>query len=718
MVGGRAMRGIPPGARVEQPPKKPQRGREADTFFVLVTPSGQVQGNAGFYEGLARLAGEFYFRTSSSITSGLRESIIGINSHLMSYNANSGEQYQVNLIAMVLRGHEVFIARTGATVSLLSHGETFYSSPEDLHDELALNALPLGYSPSADVKLARYEIVPGQVLVLSDNSLLTGTIEALKIALAAGANQAVQNALKSLAGASTQAMIIEFRRPEPVAKPPPTPEPLPAPPPAAEVLPDSVVSPVIEEPTKQELPEPVVAAVEATESAQPSEVSTPAPIQPKPAKIEPPKPNIAKRLTMAVAWILRAVVKVINTILDKLLPEPKEGAPNISTSAAIGIAILIPVVAIFVMVGFQLFQIDNTNFEQMVSQIQSQANEAAAIPKTDEQKAKTLWIAVLQRLEMAELQRPKDATLQKIRAQAEAALDDFGRVTRKTPVALRTFPNNAVLGAVWLQGSSDVYTLDKANSAIYRDTLRQPDQFGSARSQGALIQNGAPVSGYVVRKLNDILWVDEAGVRTSHALVGLEPQGFLITYSPAAPPAQAQALPGSERWKNPIALSIWKENLYILDPGANQIWRYKPAGTTYPNPPEEYFELEYQRNLANAVDFAIDEKGNVYVLFSTGTMKKYNAGAEQNFALNNMPEGGLHSANAMHLDGSSALQAIYITDPIDQAVYEFTLAGTFQNRYKSSDPNAFRKLSSVYVEGVNAYVTDGNVLYYFEAARK
>jgi hypothetical protein len=458
----------------------------------------------------------------------------------------------------------------------------------------------------------------------------------------------------------------------------------------------------------------------------PPSVEAPAPIAAVPVPIEsklapppaPPKPSLLKRFTMALAWLLRGIVKILDAILDKLLPKQKEGAPNISTAAAIGIAILIPVVAIFIMFGFQLFQIDNTNFEQMVSQIQSQANEAAAIPKTDEQKAKTLWIAVLQRLELAELQRPNDSTLAKIRAQAQTALDEFGRVTRKTPIPLRTFPNNAVLGGVLVQGGTDIYTLDKANGAIYRDTLRQPDQLSGQRGQAALVQNGAPVSGYTIRKLNDILWVDEAGVRTSHALIGLEPQGFLVTYSPATPPAQAQALPGAERWKNPIALSIWKGNLYILDPGANQIWRYKPAGTTYPNPPEEYFELEFQRNLANAVDFAIDEKGNVYVLFSNGTMKKYTAGAEQSFALNNIPEGGLRAGNAMHLDSSSALQAIYVTDPIDQAVYEFTLAGTFQNRYKSADPAAFKKLSSVYVEGTRGYVTDGNVLYYFETTRK
>lgn len=710
VVGGRAMRGKPPGARVEPPPKKPARGRESDTLFVLITAAGSLQSTATFYEELARLSGERYFRATASITSALREMITGLNSHLIARNNANGEHFQVNMAAMVLRGREIFIARVGACICLVRQGDDFTSAPDDLHDELALNGLPLGYSDSPDIKLARFETSPGQVLILSDSGLAAAERELLAAALAGENTQTIVDGLKPLAGALTQAMIIEFRIGEQPVQPP-------APIKATEIAPLPNVIAVAAAPTSISVSPLVAVPIGET---KPDDLSTPAvDLHKAPDPIpRTPRKNPITRLIAGIVWFLRGLSRFLNAILDRVLPEPKEGAPNIATSTAAGIAILIPVIVIFVMVAFRLSQVDATNFEQLVSQIQSQANEAASTPRTDEDKAKTLWFAVMQRIEIAELQHPGDSTLGKIRSQAQAALDEFGKVTRKAVIPLRSYGNTASLGGVLIQGGTDLYAFDRTSSAVYRDTLRQPDQLSGQRGQTPIYQVGTALGGNSVQKIIDFLWMDEGGIRTSHALVGLDAGGFLVTYSPAFPPAQSQVLPGSERWKNPVALRVWQEKLYILDPGANQIWRYQPSGVTYPNPPEEYFELEYQRNLSNAVDFSIDTKGAVYVVFANGTMKKYIAGAEQNFALNGVPEGGLRSANSVYLDTSSALATLYVTDPIDQALYEFTLAGTFQNRFKPSDPAAFKRMSSVFVQGTSAYVTDGNLIYYLDLARK
>jgi hypothetical protein len=67
----------------------------------------------------------------------------------------------------------------------------------------------------------------------------------------------------------------------------------------------------------------------------------------------------------------------------------------------------------------------------------------------------------------------------------------------------------------------------------------------------------------------------------------------------------------------------------------------------------------------------------------------------------------------LYLDNDSALPALYITDPLDNSIYQVTLAGTFQHRFKSSDPNAFRALSGVFVDRDNVYVVSGSLLYYF-----
>ena len=71
------------------------------------------------------------------------------------------------------------------------------------------------------------------------------------------------------------------------------------------------------------------------------------------------------------------------------------------------------------------------------------------------------------------------------------------------------------------------------------------------------------------------------------------------------------------------------------------------------------------------------------------------------------------AANGMFLDTDSLSPALYIIDPLDESIYEFTLAGTFKHRFKSSDPNAFRALTAVTVYKDNVYAASGSVLYTF-----
>ncbi len=707
VVGGRAVSAVPPGALVEQPPKRAQRGREQDTFFTLVTPGGSTQTQAAFYEQLARMAAGLYFRSSGSVTSGLREAISGVNNHLMTQS--EAQRYQANILCLVLRGREIYVARAGACLSLLRQGDNFISAPDDPRDEYALNGLPLGYSPSPDIKLAHYEIAPGNVLILGDAGLAAANREKLSAALAAGKINAVQEALKPLAAPLTQAMIVIFEIVDPAApvvSVPTVSKAPPSPPAAVPMTAASAVSPTV--PT-------ITAGAPSTPSAAPTKL--PQSAQAKPLRSGPPAvmraiQSIIHAIGRIIGGFLAGIARILNAILDRLLPEPEDGKPHIPATVAAGAAILIPVVVVFVMVGLRLSQVDKTNFEQMVSQIQDQAAQAERIPHADVERTKTAWLGILQRLESAERERPGDPTLARIRAEAQGVLDDFAQVSRRPATALRSFGANVKLGAIVLQGGADLYTLDLTQSAIYRDTLRQPDLIGTRGAQ-PIVQIGSAVSSYSVKNIVDMIWLNEGGIRTSHALIGLDTQGLLITYSPTFAPASAQPLQGAERWKAPIAVRAWQEKLYILDPQANQIWRYVPSGTTYPNPPEEYYAPEYQRRLANAVDFAIDEKGNIYVLFADGSLKKYNSGAEQSFSLNGAPEGGLKSANKMYLDSNSPLPAIFITDPKDESVYEFTLSGAFQGRFRATDSSAFKNLTSVFADGNNVYVTSGQVLYYF-----
>ncbi len=734
VVGGRAVSATPPGALIQLPPKRTQRGREQDTFFTLATPAGTNQAQATFYEQLARLAADLYFRSSGGVTSGLREAISAVNTHLLEHNETAGQRHEANMICVVMRGREIYVARAGSCISLFRQGEGFVTFPDDLRDEYALNALPLGYSPVPDIKLAHYDIAPGYVLVLADAGLAQAAREQLRAALGAGSVQAVMEPLKSLGGHKLQAMIIEFVSMD-------SPDP-------------AILTPQSSAKITRSSTAPAASAVSASLSASgaaPSEKPVAKSPQPSRKPVSPAPRNVTGSASGAVgaaiaagqvppvqeivaetsrnanragrhavgglALVLSSIAKGLSSVLDRLLPEPEEGAPRIPIMLAAGLAILVPVIVVFIVVALRLSQVDYTAFEQMVQDVEVAASQARTIPLTDVEHAKTAWLSVLRRIESVETSsgRIGDPDLTRIRIEGQNVLDGYAKVTRRTVIPLRSFSEGAKLVSPVIRGGTDMYTLDLNTSAIYRDTLNQNANGVLTRGVQPVVQQGQAVGARSVRTLVDIVWMAEGGIQRANVLAALDTQGILITYSPTFAPATSQALPGSERWVKPVAMTTWQRRLYVLDAGANQIWRYLAEGYSYPNPPEEYF-TDAQPNLKNAVDFDIDSVGNVFILFSDGTLRKYNSGTEQPFKFDGLPDGSLKSANSMYLDSGAPLPAIYITDPLDQSIYEVTLSGRFSHRYKSADPSAFRNLSGVFVDQGHFYVAAGSLIYYFSVS--
>ncbi|PJF32328.1 MAG: hypothetical protein CUN51_01485 [Candidatus Thermofonsia Clade 1 bacterium] len=684
VVGGRAVGATPPGALVELPPRKAQRGREADTFFTLITPHGKTHATANIYEALTHLAAEVYFRSSGGVTSGLREAIHAVNSQI----SEAGQRYTLNMICAVLRGNEVYLARTAESVCILRQNGDFAYHPDQIGE-----GLPLGATSSPEIKLSRCEVAPGDLMVLCDGALARADRAALNAALAERELTAILEPLKALAHRDTQALIIQFATPE-------TPDPTPIPKPRKST------------PVSEPVPSPAPGVEAPPPSPAPAPTQAAAPSEPT----SKPEPPLGQRAALATGNALGSFAKGLRRALSRLLPEPsEENAPRIPTMVAAILAILVPILVVFVMVALQLSQFDLTQFEQMVRDVETAVRQAELVDLQDERLARTVWLGILERVAYVETTsgRTNDPTLNRIRLKAQGILDRFDKVTRRTPTPLRNFGEGAQVVSVIVRGGADVYTLDANRSAIYRDTLAPEVNMLITRNTQPVVQRGQAVGAFSVREVVDMLWLAEGGVQRANVLAALDTQGILITYSPTFAPATAQRLPGADLWGAPIALATWRGNLYLLDPEANQIWRYRPLGNSYPNPPEEYFNGEVRPDLSTAVDFGIDPNGNVYIFFADGQLRKFTSGIEQRFALSGMPADGLKSGRAMYLDGDSPLPSIYLLDSADQSVYQITLSGAFRYRFRANDPNLFRSLSSIYAERDNIFVASGNVLYHF-----
>lgn len=748
VVGGRAVSMPPPGALAETAPKRAPRIREGDTFFILLTPVGQATAPAAFFESLARLAADTYFSSSGGITGGLREAITTVNGHLIASNQQSGEAKRVSALALVLHGDELYTARSGQVFGALGQAGALLTFPADRRDSLSMNLTPLGTGPDPEIQLGRYAVAAGQMMLLADTGLLEADDTALLAALQGDSVRAALDQIKGLARGSASATVIQFVEPG-------TPD-------LDHLAPQSSTQKFrVELPAPRSSKVPVVPAetpttappLPARSSSQTGRTTT-GQLRPPPdedttgrrakAAMErvsdmastvadrssPAVQNFPALLMYGIRRVLRAllsgllaVLNFLQRALNQVLPAPDaEGRQGIPTNIAVIMAILIPVVIVIVVLGLSMSKQGRTQFEierdtavdayNKATELDEQAGPTCEIPTL-----RANWVEVLRLANKAAERRPNDETLNKIRLDAQNYLDCYDGVERRTITLLHEFPDGAELIGPIVNNGIYLYTLDRAHSAIYYDILNERRDGLSTRNDDPIIYKGQAVFTYIIGDIFDIEWMEDGATANKNVLIALDQNGVLAEYSQTFF-STAQQLVTTE-WQHPVAMAVFGANLYILDPPANQVWRYKaaPGENRYVDAPESYFATEQLPDLTGAVDIGISDKGELYILFADAHIKKFLSGVEQSFEYSSVPGGALTSGTALFVDNDPMSSSLFVVDKVSQTVYHTSWAGKFRGGLRpQNDPDAFRNLSGVYADQVTSnaiYVAAGNKLYYF-----
>jgi hypothetical protein len=691
IVGGRAIRTAPPGALVQKAPRHCPRTRAQDTVFALLTLSGEGHAPASLHEGLVRVAAEGYFQSTATVTASLREALSAVNAELMARNRQASTSHKAHLVCAVLRGGEAYVAQAGACQSFFQQSGEVSRFPADL-DELQGNPLGLGTRP--EIRLTHYTVAPGDVLALSDRALADLERPKVDAALNSGDADGVVSALTPLAGASASVLVVKFALPEQVTEAAPPKEPPPVERAAA---------------AYQKL------AVRIRETGLGQRL--------RDVGREADVGQALGSLGRALALGLARFTEVANWLLDLFLPEPdeEEGGPRIPTTLAAGVTVLIAVGVTVVVVGLMLRNSGRDRCEDFVRLSAEEAAQAKLLTGHPDE-AREAWVAVRLHLEQAlEICPPSDERPARALDEARGFIDEYDQVVRPRPAVteLRHFPAGTVPTGPVLH-APDIYTLDVVNVALYRDQLMENGYQLVEENTQPVLRKGDTVDGYVIEHLVDIEWMAEGTVRNRNVLVALEPtSGVLIAYSPTLPPA-ATPLVGWEEWMEPVAISSWGGNFYILDPGADQIWRYRvsPSSGDYSDSPERYFDnLATNPDLEGAIDFSIDDQGNVYILFEGARVMKFWGGESQPFSLDSMPM-PLLEVRSIFLDSGPFAQALYLVDAGNESIFETTLRGNFAYHFKAANEEAFRDLRGVFVKSGtdnvdNVYVVANSGLYHF-----
>lgn len=689
IVGGRAINATPPGALVEVAPKKAMRGRELDTFFTLVLPSGDVTAPTSFYEQMAQLAAERFFNNSGSITAALRSVITTLNTSLFEHNDSGRKPYEASMICAALHGRELYVARVGSTVALLQHSGETRTFPEDLTDDEALFRPPLGVQPIPDVRMIRYNVGSSSRLVLGDSGLADFTTDQISGALTSRNIETVLDEFKDLVTLRATLMVMEF-------VPPGEPDPVPV---------------AVGESTAAISAEMVAARSRMREAALPPTDTPGAPPPPPPRE-----KALQKRVRSGVGGTARSLaqgMEAVGGLLEKAGPSPARRPPSsVLTTAAIGIPLVLVALVVLAWVG----GLERTDFERCVNDAQAAADLARAFDSSNRQGLLVAWQGLLEIIEFCENIRTGDPTLASLKREGQQVIDTLNLIVRREAIPVASFPN-ATISSIVLQGL-DLYALDGANNLVYRLQLNSNGRSAAGPPQPIpSMRQGAAVDGMVVGSIFDIAFDDQ-----TNNIVALDTSGVLVRCPPRfIVQCNAQRVLSSENWANPVGITMWRGRLYVLDSaggGSGQIWRYEPSGGTYTTVPSEYFTGQIRPRLVNAVDFNITRTGTgtVYILYGDGVMTSHVGGEAIPFAFSGFPEGqelNTSSTQRMFLNDSPIMPGFFIISQPTRTIYETTLAGTFIASYRVFDEERLAQLSDVAADPSLGmiYVSSGNAIF-------
>jgi len=644
----------------------PARGRAGGTLYILVELSGDLQGREELAERLVTEARRAYLASAGSFTLGLRRAIEAANASLFQANLQTmrDERRYGGISCVVVSGSDAYVGQAGPAVVYALHAEEFHRFPsespwlpapgEPPAPPEAVDGttwVPLGIRRSLEVNLFHCSVEPGDVLCLASSHLAQWIQhEDLELILDQELEDSLQDLLSVAEGQDLTALIVQM-------------------PPLAGA----------EEPTRE--------------------------VQVWAERAGVPGPGWPARIAQGVTRMdlggrLRSAGATLTHLLARFLPDREaQPLPPVAEEQKqrllAGVALFIPlVIALFTLI-YYLQQA--SRFDALVGQARQEIAQAQG---ADKATAESLLRDAALQLENALEIRPQDGEAQRLKGEIETELEKVQGLTRLADLQpILEFSPSSQLRRVWAQQGS-LYVLDLGQQQVLR--IPPPEQTDE-KPQVVLMQ-GQVFAGHTVVELVDMAWMSPRGGADGR-LVVLARDGVLWMLEPEG--AAGQALPEAEAWGRPVALSTFEGNVYVLDAGRDQIWKYVPSATGYTSPAVAW--LESPTSLRATVDMAID--GAIYVLDAEGDIRKFAAGRRVGFAVQGLDRPFKDPAA---LFTTPQLTALYVVDPGNRRIVELDKSGAFRRQWLAPlASTALDEPSGLFVDqaGRRIYVLSGQRLY-------
>jgi hypothetical protein len=688
------------GTRVENPANLgvaerrsilPVGGRRKGRLYVLVELTGGAFGREEMAQDLVAAIVEEFFHTSGTVTYGLRQAVLMANAYLKRSNEQITSEHRLGGVACVaMRGREAFIAQAGWPVVYLIRGAEVQAFPDMALEDP--DASVLGQSQTIDVRLLRTPVQQGDTVLMLDGPLAR-TLGATRIAQIVSSNpERTVNNLQTLApDQDCTAMAI---RPGPGTQ-------------------------RTQETADQWAFTPVEPASEADELIE---------------AVPPGSDQTETRTNVAIGAAVATVGAGIRSLGKSLLPDrhPQTTGGQRSPSQAIdarggrdqrrrraartrrgrgqesgqpnwglAVALAIPILVLLFVGGYTAYRNWSQRSQYNASMEEAKLKRDLALGSAESPTvARDHWLEVLSSLQAAEVLQPEDPEIAQMRAQAEVELDRIDGVTRLGQIS-RIYEYNLPGSAPSrvIVAGLDVYVLDRGTGRVYHHALNEVrNALRNPNTDQILLQRDQSIEDETVGDPVDIGWMQDGGEGQAGALIALDREGLLVEYNPTWEQLGHQVVGGQDQWRAPLSLRTFGSNLYLLDPTANQIFKY--VAEQFMNAPDRWVK-QSDADLSKAIDMGID--GNIYVLHNDGHISKYYAGEPVPFTVTSVPR-SLNSAVALYTDVEEVTQYLYVADASERRIVQLDREGTFVRQLQPAlgQEDLFHQLSGLFVDETGA----------------
>ncbi len=675
-----------PGLVAQAPPGKAVRGRSRDSLFIHLSLSGHPQEYATLAQDLVDVIGRRFYATPGSVTATLRKAILEANQLLLRHNLNDSAAAREGAVTCaVLRGEELYVVQSGEALALI--GRNF--GLERLPPQEPERTTALGRTAGLELRYYHNWLETGDMLLLADPRVAHLPAEKLKPVLV---DSTVEDSIPYLAqmleGETARLLLVEFTDETPVGIPDTV---------SAMTLESAIASAGSGTDSSRSFTPPLRQPVRASDAGKKRAPSADTRTASLPEIDLPTAEDLeytARRASARTALGLSRLAEWLARFMQRLRPaatmqrEPEDEVGSGGWALAAILAVLIPVTVAAVIGGVYV----QRGRVARVGEIHDEMRQALGLATQQESDsdARTYYLQVLNLAAEAESLRPGDDEVLELRTQALEALDRVDDVTRLEAQVLNEYDEGSVMkGVILRQGlNGDFYTLDGANNRVFaHDTEENYTTLEEPGSQEILF-GGQAIGTHIVGQMIDMVWRPSGAQVANEGAAVLDARGALLSYHPSFSNVRAVPLGLASEWISPVAISQFNERLYVLDPGAGQIWRYFAEG-------DGFIVDEAQRSLTLpdlelAVDFAIySEDGSVVVLYRDGGLRRYGQDSllwdESTLASSGL-ETPLVAPTHVRIVGSGLNSSIFVADPGSGRIVQASLGGTFLAQYKALDP--------------------------------